>query len=145
MTVHIIKLSVGSESVEQLAEFQAARLRHSKAAGAGARLFHATRMVPKRQDEVLDGGSIYWVIRGTIQARQRIIGFEDGSRADGTSCCLIMLDRELVPVRPTPKRPFQGWRYLKPEDAPDDLGHGGDDISRMPAEMRRDLADLGLL
>ncbi|MEL6872888.1 MAG: DUF1489 domain-containing protein [Pseudomonadota bacterium] len=145
MTVHIIKLSVGCESLEHLAEFQSARLRHQKAAGAGSRLFHATRMVPKRQDEVLDGGSIYWVIRGVIQARQRVVGFEDGTRADGTTCCLIMLHRDLVPVRPTPRRPFQGWRYLKPEDAPEDFGKAGDDVARMPAEMRRNLADLGLL
>ncbi|MEL6298686.1 MAG: DUF1489 domain-containing protein [Pseudomonadota bacterium] len=145
MTVHMIKLSVGSESFETLAAFQAQRLAHSKRAGREPALFHATRMVPKRQAELLDGGSIYWVVKGVIQARQRLTCFEDGERADGQTCCLIGLDPKLVAVRPVPRRPFQGWRYLTVEDAPEDLGDGGDDLGRMPPAMRRELADLCLI
>jgi len=146
VTIHILKLCVGAESVDDLSRWQESRLRLSRAAGDG-RLFHTTRMVPKRQDEVLDGGSLYWVIRGVIQVRQRVIDFDSGTKEDGTACCLFFLDPALVPVRPTPKRPFQGWRYLKMQDAPADLAAGADvdDVARMPARMRKELSELGLL
>lgn len=141
MTLHIIKLCVGAEAIEDLAAWQASRYARS-----GGRLVHTTRMVPKQQDAVLDGGSLYWVIKGVIQVRQRIIGFDQGSKEDGTPCCLIVLDRELVLVRPVPRRPFQGWRYLQSDDAPADLGGGeADDTASMPPQMRRELAELGLL
>lgn len=146
MTINIIKLSVGVDSVEDLAQWQRARLQATKQETGTAFLFHKTRMVPKRQPEVLDGGSIYWVIRGVIQARQRIVGFEDSLKDDGTKCCLIMLDPELVLVRPTPRRAFQGWRYLEVDDAPPDIdAAAGNDFAEMPAKMRRDLAELCLL
>jgi hypothetical protein len=146
MTTHIIKLCVGVDSIEDLARSQAERLAVAKKRGARAELFHRTRMVPKRQDAVLDGGSLYWVIRGVIQARQRITAFEDGQKDDGTRCCLIMLDTDLVAVRPTPRRAFQGWRYLDADDAPDDLLKGMDDqLAGMPPQMRRELAELGLI
>jgi hypothetical protein len=103
-------------------------------------------MVPKRQDEVLDGGSLYWVIKGMIQVRQRIVGFRDGAKADGTRCCLIMLDHHLQMVRPAPRRAFQGWRYLDPADAPADLtGTGDGEFKDLPPKMRRELVELGLL
>ncbi|MEO1650561.1 MAG: DUF1489 domain-containing protein, partial [Pseudomonadota bacterium] len=90
--------------------------------------------------------SLYWVIRGVVLVRQAIVGFDSGAKEDGTRFCLIELDPKLVPVRPTPRRPFQGWRYLKVEDAPADLAPGAaDDVAQMPAAMRRQLADLGLL
>jgi hypothetical protein len=96
--------------------------------------------------ELLDGGSIYWVIRGIIMVRQKLVGFEEGTREDGSACCTLMLDRTLVPVRPTPRRAFQGWRYLDASDAPPDLRKGKkDQIAAMPAEMRKKLADLGLI
>lgn len=140
MTLHIVKLSVGVDSIEDLANWQSQRL------AALNRLFHTTRMVPKRQSDVLDGGSIYWVIRGVIQARQSIIGFEEGQKEDGTRCCLILLDPELVAVRPTPRRAFQGWRYLEAEDAPSDLDRAGAaGLAEMPPTMRRELAELCLI
>ncbi len=145
MTVHMIKLCVGVDSIEDLSAWQKMRLAHGNRVG-DRRLFHATRMIPKRKDELADGGSIFWVMKGVVQVRQRITGFDDGERPDGTRCCLIQLDPKLVPVRPTPRRPFQGWRYLKVEDAPADLAPGAaDDVAQMPAAMRRQLADLGLL
>ena len=147
MTVHIIKLCVGADSVEDLAIWQRQRMAETARQTGRAILFHTTRMVPKRQDDVLDGGSLYWVIRGVIQARQRILGFDEGQKEDGTRCCLILLDPNLVAVRGTRRRPFQGWRYLDAEDAPPDLaaGDGGGDLDRMPAKMRRELAELCLI
>ena len=109
-------------------------------------LFHRTGQRPKRDADLLDGGSIYWVIKGVIQARQQLVGFGEGTRPDGRSCCLILMQRELVPVRPTPRRAFQGWRYLEADDAPPDLGgRAAGDIVGMPPQMRKDLAELGLL
>lgn len=140
MTVHIVKLCVGVDTIDDLAAWQARRLAETR------QIFHTTRMVPKRQDAVLDGGSIYWVIRGVIQARQRIIGFEETRRDDGAKACRLLLDQELVPVRPTPRRAFQGWRYLEPEDAPADLdGTVVDELASMPPAMRRELAELCLI
>lgn len=146
MTVHIIKLCVGADSVEDLATWQRQRMGEIERQTGRAFLFHTTRMVPKRQAEVLDGGSIYWVIRGVIQARQAILGFDEGQKEDGTRCCLILLDPELVLVKATRRRAFQGWRYLDADDAPADLASGdAGDLGRMPAKMRRELAELCLI
>jgi hypothetical protein len=146
MTLHIVKLSVGTDSVEDLAQWQKGRRAFNKENSGHAENFHTTRMVPKRQDDVLDGGSIYWVIKGVIQCRQRIIGFRDATRADGTRCCQILLDPELHLVRPTPRRAFQGWRYLEADDAPADLDTVmAGRIERIPPEMRRQLAELCLI
>jgi hypothetical protein len=145
MTLHIVKLCVGADSIGDLAQWQSQRLADLKARRETPRIFHATLQTPKRQAE-LDGGSLYWVIKGVIQVRQKLLGFEEGKREDGSPCCLILLDRTLVPVRPVPRRAFQGWRYLPGADAPADLGAGrGDDCARMPADMRRALSELGLL
>lgn len=144
MSLHIVKLCVGASSIEDLAAWQSARLKEQKAKGETPRIFHATLQKPKRQEE-LSGGSLYWVIKGIIQVRQQLIGFEDGVKADGSPCCLILLDRKLVPVRPVPRRAFQGWRYLTADDAPADLGKGSSDVAAIPPEMRRALIELGLI
>lgn len=96
---------------------------------------------------MLDGGSLYWVIKGVIQVRQRLIGFDTGHKDDGSACCLLLLDASLIPVRPTKRRPFQGWRYLQAGDAPPDLGSAQEaaGLAAMSPQMRKDLADLGLL
>ena len=145
--LHLIKLSVGTESIEDLASWQAERLAQARAAGAkNPKLFHRTGMRPKRDAELVAGGSIYWVIKGVIQARQRLIGFEEGVRPDGRPCCHILMEQELIPVRPAKRRAFQGWRYLEADDAPPDLGHRASaDLSGMPPQMRKELAELGLL
>jgi len=146
MSVHIVKLCVGVDAVDDLACWQKQRLQDAKREIGQPLLYHATRMVPKRQSELLDGGSIYWVIRGIIQVRQKIIGFENGQGADGRKSCLILLDPELVHVRSTPRRAFQGWRYLEAEDAPPDIGMTlRNDITDIPPAMRRELAELCLL
>lgn len=138
MALHLLKLCVGVSEVCELADWQERRLRENK------RVFHVTRMMPRRRDEVLDGGSLYWVIRAKISVRQRIIDIEPFTDVDGINRCRLVFDPELVLVKPVPKRAFQGWRYLKPEDAPADLGRQNGE-SDLPVEMRLELAELGLL
>ena len=146
MTLHLIKLCVGADSIEDLAAWQKERLAALRKAGEKPRLYHTTFQTPKRQAELLEGGSIYWVIKGVVQVRQRLLGFEDGHKEDGSPCCLLVYDRTLVPVRPVPRRAFQGWRYLKAEDAPSDLAFGtGAGLEALPAKLRRELAELGLI
>jgi hypothetical protein len=146
MAIHLIKLCVGAESIDDLAQWQKARLDEQRKAGETPRLWHITRMAPKRQHEVLDGGSLYWVIKGVIQVRQRIVGFGEGTKADGRPCCRVFLDTRLVPTAPTPRRAFQGWRYLEPREAPPDLDRKrARGLDQLPPEMRRQLGELGLL
>ncbi len=145
MTLNMIKLCVGTESIDDLAAWQKMQRTHTSAGGKAC-VYHTTFQFPKRQDDLLDGGSLYWVIKGIIQVRQRLVGFEQGTKEDGTPCCLILLDRALVPVRPAPRRAFQGWRYLEAGDAPPDMSRNkGDQVAQMPAHMRKSLADLGLI
>jgi hypothetical protein len=142
MTVHLQKLSVGSESIDTLAAWQRHVVRKRKARGESAVHVHVTRMFPKQKEALLDGGSLYWVIKGLIQCRNDIIGLEEVRGQDGIRRCAILMTPGPVPVVPTPKRPFQGWRYLKPSDAPPDLTalSGG---LELPAELRAKLSDLG--
>jgi hypothetical protein len=144
MPLHLVKLCVGVSSIEELADWQKQRLAAMKKAGERAQLSHATFQTPKRQAE-LKGGSLYWVIKGLIAVRQPLAGFEEGAKRDGSRACLILLDRKLVPVRPMPRRAFQGWRYLDAADAPPDLADGAKGIAELPPKMRRELAELGLL
>lgn len=139
MTVHLIKLSAGCEAVEQLESWQAARRR------AHGRVFHATRMRPRREAELLDGGSIYWVIKGEIRVRQALLGIERKTGEDGISRALLRLEPGLIRTVPRAQRAFQGWRYLAAADAPPDLTAGGEDLGDMPLEMRAELRSLGLL
>ena len=144
MTVHLLKLSVGSADIDSLANFQRARLERTRRDLGEPRLWHRTRHRPRRAEELLDGGSIYWVIGGRIRARQRLVGFESEQDTDRGKICLLMLDPELVPTEPWPHRAFQGWRYLEPKDAPPDRPVGQAD-AEMPEEMIAELRELGLL
>ena len=137
MTVHLVKLCVGPQSVDELAERQKFRWRTEK------EIYHVTRMIPKRAEEIVGQGSIYWIMKGVIQVRQRILEIEPFRDQDGIRRCKLLFDRKLVPVRPQPRRAFQGWRYLKPGEAPADLGAGGADS--VPPEMAAELRNLGLL
>lgn len=146
MALNIIKLCVGAHSVEDLAAWQSGLMAEQKARRERPRVFHTTLQTPKRQAELLDGGSLYWVIKGLVQARQRLLGFEDGHKEDGSACCLIVLSPELHLVRPQPRRPFQGWRYLDGDDAPPDLGSGAaDGVAMLTPKMRKELAELCLI
>ncbi len=144
MTLHLIKLCVGADSVEDLETWIASRIAEREARGAPVEQYHTTRQRPKRAAEILDGGSLYWVIKGTIQCRQRVLDLRPVVDKDGITRCDIVLEPTLHLVSPRPRRPFQGWRYLTEADAPPDLAmsQGAGD---MPAEMRRDLAELGLI
>ena len=145
MTLNLIKLCVGATCAEDLAAWQSSQ-RGFKSPSGGECYAHTTFQTPKRQTELLAGGSLYWVIKGVILVRQPLVGFGDGTKEDGSICCLLLLDPALIPVRPTARRPFQGWRYLTSTDAPADLKRGiKDDIAVMPANMRKKLADLGLI
>lgn len=139
---HLQKLSVGSLSIETLAEWQHHLAIRRSEEGLKALPDHITRMMPKRRDLLLNGGSIYWVIKGVIQCRNAVLDLQEMRTNDGRKACRIVLDPKLVPVVPTPKRAFQGWRYLKPSDAPDDLSKLGD-AADLPAHLRTKLVDLG--
>ena len=136
MALHLIKLCVGADSLQDLALWQQDRKRHEN-------VMHVTRQTPKQAEQLLDGGSLYWVIKGIITARQRLLELRPLS-IEGASYCGLVLDPALVEVRPRIQRAFQGWRYLQAKDAPPDMPHGHVDEA-MPDYMRRELAAMGLL
>ncbi|WP_288429435.1 DUF1489 family protein [uncultured Agrobacterium sp.] len=144
MALHLIKLCVGADSIEDLRDWVSQRSLTAIAAGLEPHSVHTTRMIPKRMDELLEGGSLYWVIKGQVQARQKFLDIRSFTGGDGITRCDLVLGPEVIETSPAPKRPFQGWRYLKDEEAPRDLGGVGlsDD---MPSDLRRELAELGLL
>lgn len=138
--LHLVKMCVGIALVEELVAWQQLRQRKD------GMLQHVTRMTPRRGDELLNGGSIYWVIKGHIQVRQRLIELRPLTGNDGVARCALILEPKLVRTQPHPRRPFQGWRYLKAEDAPPDLAKGkAGGRNAMPPEMRAELMALGLL
>lgn len=136
--MHLVKICVGATGIESLAEWQAGLI----ARGAPFP-FHVTRMFPRREAELLDGGSLYWTMANRFSVRQRIIGLVRETGQDGVARCRIEFDPELVPVAPHPRRPFQGWRYLECDDAPADLETNASDPDG--AALLTRLADLGLL
>jgi hypothetical protein len=143
MPLHILKLCVGCDSVEDLAGWQAARVAEARASGAPPHVFHITRMWPKREAELVDGGSLYWVIRGRVLARQGLLGLEPRLGGDGITRCAIRLDPAVVRTLPQPRRAFQGWRYLRPQDAPADLPAGPG--AAVPPDLALQLAEIGVL
>ncbi len=145
MPLHLVKLSVGATSVKDLRDWIAERVKLTKAKGQPPRHIHVTRMSPKRVDELLDGGSIYWVIKGEIAAREKILGIEPFRDKDGIGRCRLVMEPKLIAVSPRQMRPFQGWRYLDPKSAPPDLGKAAESVAAMPEPMRRELRELGLL
>jgi hypothetical protein len=144
MTVHLVKLCAGAESLEDLRTRIDYRVAANLAAGRGGVHDHVTRMHPRREPDLLDGGSIYWVIRGVILARQKITGLERRTGRDGIERTAILLDPKYVLTAPAPRRAFQGWRYLTTEDAPRDL-ETRTQRKAPPPELSIELAELGLL
>jgi hypothetical protein len=145
MPLHLIKLCVGCDSVQDLEDWIKEKLREKKKRGEKPERIHTTRMVPKRAEELLDGGSLYWVIRGEIMCRERLIAIRPFIDKNGVGRCRLVLDKKLVLVQPRPYRAFQGWRYLTAKDAPRDLDRAAPGASAMPETMRRELRELGLL
>jgi hypothetical protein len=134
---------VGADSVADLRDWQQSHFSALRKRGLKAEQCHTTRMIPKRRDEVLDGGSLYWVIKGSTAVRQVLADIRPFTDHDGVQRCNLVLEPALIPVAPRPRRPFQGWRYLEPKDAPPDIGQSAD--GDMPEGLRRELAELGLL
>lgn len=139
--LNLIKLSVGTQSVEDLAGWQ----RDARAQGPDGLPRHVTRMWPRREAELLAGGSIYWVIQGQVQCRQRVLRLDEVVREDGIRRCAIVLDPVLVPTVPALRRPFQGWRYLPGQDAPADLGGARAQDDPLPAALSAALAEIGVI
>ncbi len=135
MALHLVKLCVGVSTVEELAEWI------ESLSGEQA---HTTRMIPRRADELLDGGSLYWVIKGNIQVRQRLLAIRPFIDGEGIERCHLVLGRELVATLWQPRRAFQGWRYLTAADAPADVANAGG-VASLPPQLRSELAQLGLL
>lgn len=145
MALHLIKLCVGADTIEDLRDWVSRRALTAMAAGLEPTSSHTTRMIPKRTDELLDGGSLYWVIKGQVQARQPLLDLKSFKDTDGITRCELVLGPEVIETTLQPKRPFQGWRYLKDEEAPRDLANLGAEGGELPLELRRELAELGLL
>jgi hypothetical protein len=145
MPLHLVKLSVGATSVKDHRDWVNDRIKQAKAKGQPAHHIHITRMTPKRAAELLDGGSIYWVIKGEIAARQKLIAVEPFRGKDGIGRCRLVMQPKLIAVAPRPMRAFQGWRYFDAKSAPPDLGSAAESIARMPEPMKRELRELGLL
>ena len=139
--IHLVKLCVGVDSLAQLEGWREKKRRETGVAESR----HVTRMWPKQEEKLLNGGSLYWVFKSVILARQRVVRLDEVVREDGIRRCGLVLDREVVRTHAAPRRPFQGWRYLKPEDAPRDLPKGRQGESELPRELETALAEIGIL
>ncbi|MGV8984799.1 MAG: DUF1489 family protein [Cypionkella sp.] len=140
MPLNLIKLCVGCDGIDDLIQWQHQN-RHHWTPGTAE---HVTRMWPKREAEILDGGSLYWVIKGVVQARQRILGLEERIGSDGIRRCALVLDLEVIRTSAATRRPFQGWRYLDPAESPHDLPKGRALDDTLPPAMALALAEIGL-
>lgn len=145
MALHLIKLCVGVETVDELIAWQRQRLEDMARRGIEEILRHTTRQKPRRREEVLAGGSLYWVIKGEIACRQTIIDLRPRLDEEGIERCDICLSAETIRVNPRLRGPFQGWRYLQAADAPADLGQHSGGFFDCPEDMRRQLRELGVL
>lgn len=143
--LHLVKLCVGTDGVDDLAAWQARQMRLAASAGHPAAPRHVTRMWPRRAPEILRGGSLYWVFAGFVLARQAITALEPVPGADGITRCAIVLDPAIVRTEAQPRRPFQGWRYLAAHDAPRDLAAGTPAEAGLPPVLEAALAQIGVV
>ena len=145
MTLHLVKLCVGADSIADLEEWIAERMAERRRVGEFERHAHITRMTPRRAEELVNGGSLYWVIKGLISARQKLLEIDPFVDAAGIGRCRLWLEPRVVAVAPRPMRAFQGWRYFAGKDSPPDLDAAGVGAAAMPEALRRTLGELGLL
>lgn len=145
MALHLIKLCVGCDSVADLEDWIKLKAKERKRRGQKPEHIHTTRMLPKRAEELTAGGSLYWVIKGQITCREKILDIRQTTGKDGIRRCQIVLDGKVTLVEPRPRAAFQGWRYLEDKEAPRDLARVAPGAARMPEAMRRELQELGLL
>ena len=143
--LHLIKLCVGAEGVEDLRTWQTGRIAQRAASGLDPRPRHVTRMWPKRADELLDGGSLFWVFKGAVLARQRIESLDEVIGDDGIRRCAIVMSPEIVHVEARPRRPFQGWRYLAAGDAPPDVTGANAAGQGLPPALALALNEIGVV
>jgi hypothetical protein len=143
MALHLIKLCVGVDSVQELEEWIVEKRKKTK--GNAREHIHTTRMVPKRSADLLDGGSLFWVIRGELICRQALLDVRPFVDREGVGRCRLVLEPRVVLVQPRPYRAFQGWRYLEAKEAPHDLGRAAPGVAKLPEGLRRELRELGLL
>ncbi|MEM7719942.1 MAG: DUF1489 domain-containing protein [Pseudomonadota bacterium] len=139
-TLNLIKLCVGAETVKDLIDWQ----KNPRAKGPDGLPRHVTRMWPKRDGELLDGGSLYWVFKGVVLCRQTIVRLDEVDRGDGIRRCGIVLNPEAIRTEGLPKRPFQGWRYLTSADAPRDLAKGSVANDDLPPKLMIALSEIGI-
>lgn len=139
MPLNLIKLAVGVADLAEMAALQRERRRER------GRYGFFTRNMPKRTEELLKGGSIYWVIKGQVRVRQLLKRFHAREDDEGRAYVIVEYDPRLVPVMPRRHRPFQGWRYLEAKDAPRDLPKGAKGDDELPPALARELRELGLL
>lgn len=139
MPVHLLKIAVGIDSIEHFQERMKVRRKQGKT------FTHYTRHMPKRAEEVLNGGSLYWIVKGHIAVRCPIVGLEEAVLENKGPHCGIVMKTQLIPVLPLPRRPHQGWRYLEAEDAPPDVASAGKGTDKLPPKLLAELRDLGLL
>jgi hypothetical protein len=144
MPLHLVKLCVGCDSVADLEEWIEQKLKEKKRKRQKPEHIHTTRMFPKRAEELI-GGSLYWVIRGQVSCREKILDIRRTTGKDGIKRCQVVMEGKIVLVEPRPRAAFQGWRYLEAKDAPRDLARAAPGAARMPETMRRELRELGLL
>jgi hypothetical protein len=151
MTVHLVKLCVGIDSIAELVQYREEMARKRGRSKKPLEDSHWTRSFPRRAEEVLDGGSLYWVIRGQICVRHRILRLDEVEDDDGKPYCAIVYDPTVIVTDIRPRRAFQGWRYLEVEDAPADrldqraaLAHALAEED-LPEDLRTELRELGLL
>ncbi len=143
--LNLVKLCVGISAIEELQASIDFRVEQKRARGLPTEQIHTTRMVPKQIDALLKGGSLYWVIKGNIQVRQVLVDIRPFRDGEGIRRCDLVMEPRLVPTFWQPRRAFQGWRYLKKEDAPADISDGDDGLVELPPALRLELDNLGLL
>lgn len=142
--MNLVKLCVGVSAIEELQAWIDYRLSQRTLNGKPEEQIHTTRMMPKRRDEILAGGSLYWVIKGNVQVRQHLLDIRPFVDNEGIKRCDLVFEPRLIPTEWQPRRAFQGWRYLKAEDAPKDLKTGPGQTS-LPPDLKLELSELGLL
>ncbi len=145
MPLHMVKLCVGAGSIGDLQEWIDRRLKEKKRRKQPLEHIHTTRMMPTRKDEILDGGSLYWVIKGEIAAREKLVDIRPFVDKDGIKRCRLVMDGKVIPVVPKPRSAFQGWGDFQAKDAPPDLAKSGRGLAELPESLRRELRELGLL
>ena len=138
--INLIKINVGSSNVDDIKNWQLA----NREKWADKKPRHITRMWPKRQQEILNGGSIFWVVKGYIIARQKIIGMEEFYRNKTIRCCALIFDNTIFETEIVRKRPFQGWRYLEKEQSPADLALENHNNDSIPSQLLAKLSDIGV-